>query len=162
MQEPSTDDLIASLGASIGIPNLRCDSARACQLVFDQRWVVTLLDDPSRARLTLNCPLGAAGHTQTLGKSALCAMLQANFMGQGLSGCVLSIAQDERAYLQIALSLQGSTPQSLSNALEVLLNQAEIWAERLSRPEASSPTLSTPVHAAAPAHSLPPWSRLRV
>lgn len=158
----STDDLISGMGASLHMPDLRLDAMRTCQLVFDQRWVVTLVEDPTRGRCTFNCPLGPAGHTVSLSSSALYGMLQANFMGQGLAGCVLSIAQDDRAYIQVAVPLQDCTTQAMLNALELMLNQAEAWSERLTQGETISPNRVTTVAAAAASPSIPSWNRQRV
>jgi hypothetical protein len=127
MNPHRANQLAAALGAKLGIDELCFSATDSCQLVFDQRWVVTLIHESSRQRITLNCPIGATGHCDHLSRGALLTMLKANFMEQGCPGASLSVGQDRRAYIQTVVS----TPEALDNALhtglEMLLNQAEHW-----------------------------------
>ena len=67
-------------------------------------------------------------------------MLRANFMGAGCGGGALNLAPDGRPHLQYQLAHSESNAQILLAQIENLLNQAEIWAERIQRGESSSPS----------------------
>ena len=154
MGRDEVDTVLADLGERIGIAGLRLDAAGACQLVFDQRWLVTLLHVPQQAGVALNCPVTAAGHAEQLGAKALRAMLRAGFHGAG-SGTTLAIGPDDRAYLQRLLPVTGRRGDALHQALEQLLDLAETWAERLGRAE-SDPSPPRGDSASAP------WAMQRV
>ena len=127
------NQLAAALGAKLGINELCFSATDSCQLVFDQRWVVTLIHESNRQRITINCPIGVAGHCDQLSRAALLAMLKANFMEQGCPGASLSVGQDRRAYLQTAVSMQEAADNALHSGLEMLLNQAEHWETLLAQ-----------------------------
>ena len=157
----TADALINALGCSLQMPSLCFGPERTCQLVFDQTWVVTLIDDSAREHITLICPLGPSGHANTLSPSTLTAMCQANFMGQGVAGMVLSIGQDQRPYLQAAAATANANVQTLNNCLELLLNQAELWSVRLNRGEPHSRSAMPSETTVGPA-SFSSWARQRV
>jgi hypothetical protein len=127
----SAEELLSDLGRRMGLPALRTNAAGVCQLLFDQRWLVTLVHSGSSPCMGLQCPITAPG--AQLGESGLLAMLQGSFLGAGAGGCTLCIGPDQRAYLQCFLPLPAQ-PEQLSRTLEQLLNHAETWAERLSHP----------------------------
>lgn len=133
MNPHRANQLAAALGAKLGINELCFSATDSCQLVFDQRWVVTLLHESHRQRITINCPIGATGHCDQLSRPTLLAMLKANFMEQGCPGASLSIGQDRRAYLQTVVSMQETDDNALHNGLETLLNQAEHWETLLAQ-----------------------------
>jgi hypothetical protein len=148
MEPRPVESLLAELGERLGMPGLRLDAGGACQLVFDQRWLVTLLHERSAGRLSLYCALGPAGQPEHLGTQTMADLLRANFLGQGCAGGALSFGPDGRAYLQLSLNLADAGAQDLHNRLETLLNQCETWSERLQRGEGSGQT--------APAAGRPP------
>lgn len=131
MLQPDIDKLLSELGFSLGIAGLCFGHAASCQLIFDRYLVVTMIHDRANERITLNCPIGQAEQVESLSRQTLLAMLQANFMCQGCPNATLSCAEDKRAYLQIAIPLSDSSRCDLRGALEMLLNQAETWSERL-------------------------------
>ncbi len=131
MLQTDVDKLMAELGSSLEIEGLRFNHAASCQLVFDQSLVVTIIHDRASGCITLNCPVSHADQFERLNKQTLVAMLQANFMRQGCPNATLSFAEDKRAYLQSAIPLSDPSHCNLSGALELLLNQAEVWSERL-------------------------------
>jgi hypothetical protein len=155
------DVLITDLGASLGMGDLHFSPAGSCQLVFDQRWVVTLIVDSVRRQITLNCPVSQADQADQLSRPTLLAMLQANFMGQGCVRATLSMGSDQRAYLQTAVSLGEAARSPLHGALELLLNQAETWSARLTQGHAA--LAPSPVSARSrSAGEAAPWARQRV
>ena len=155
--------LIADLGSSLGMAELRFSPAGSCQLVFDQRWVVTLILDSARAQITLNCPISLADQADQLTRPTLIAMLQANFMGQGCVGATLSMGTDQRAYLQTAVGLQDASRSPLHGALELLLNQAETWSARLTQGHGAQPLLPSAASSRSrSAGEAAPWARQRV
>lgn len=161
MSDNPADPLIAELGARMGMAGLRLGAAGTCQLVFDQRWVVTVIADSHRNRFLLNCPLCTPQQMDQLPAAVLRTLLEANFMGRGMGGpqLSLSIAPDRRAYLQFQLFWQEAAHGGLHNALELLLNQAETWAARLAQPPSGGAALESLVARSA---SAPDWSFQRV
>ncbi len=125
------NELLAGLGQHLGMQGLRLDEAGCCQLVFDQRWLVTLMHQSAINRIALHCPFSSAQSAQGLGHAALLAMLQANFLGRGTGRCHLSICTEGRACLLLELALAETDNSVLVHALEQLLNQAETWSQWL-------------------------------
>ena len=134
---------LVELGQQIGIPNLCLDSAGYCQLAFDSRWLVTLLHASATQLWTISCFLAASG--KVISVDAQLAMLRANFIGAGCAGGIMSIAPDGRPCLQYRLVGGETSGGILLAAIENLLDQAEIWSERVQRGE-SPPTRSNPTH----------------
>jgi len=159
MRDSNADQLIADLGERMGVPGLRFGNAGTCQLVFDQRWVVTLVLERGTGRILLNCPLCPPLQADGLPAPILRAMLEANFMGRGIAGAMLSIAPDRRAYLQIQLPLREAGEAGLRDVLESFLNQAETWAARLE--VAPDSTIAQPEVKRA-SHTQPAWAMQRV
>ena len=129
MTTSTIKELLTSLGQHLGVGSLQLDEASCCQLLFDQRWVVTLIHQGALGRIALNCPLGSAQSAQALGAGALRAMLQANFMGRGTGRFQLSICPEGRIFLTLELALTEADSGVLVHALEQLLNQAETWSQ---------------------------------
>lgn len=153
MSRENAQAALATLGERLGIPGLRLSPEGICQLVFEQRWAVTLVHDAALHQLVLHCPLCAPAQASALSAATLRGLLQANFMGQGCGGGQLAMAPDERIYLQWTVALADAA--SLDNALESLLNQAERWSQRL---QAGDP----PAAAADPAPHPPVWAMQKV
>lgn len=131
MTQTELDNSIAELGLSLGIAGLCFDNEAKCQLIFDQHLVVTMIHDRVSASITLNCPVCQADQFEGLSRHTLIAMLEANFMSQGCPKATLSFAQNKRAYLQTSIPLNASLQSNLRGALELLLNHAETWSERM-------------------------------
>lgn len=129
------NELLQGLGQRMGLLDLKLDESKTCQLLFDQRWIVTFSHAVAIGSLILSCPVAGPSSEDSLARPELLAMLKANFVGQ--SECVLSIAPDHRPYLQRVLALSGTDVSAVHNALESLLNQVETWSERLARPGSS-------------------------
>lgn len=163
METHRADELASALGAQLGIPGLCFNAARSCQLVFDQRWVVTLIHDATRQRVTLNCPLAGAEQCRQLSRQTLLAMLQANFMEQGTPGATLSISHDQLAHLQTTVLLHEAIDNALHNSLELLLNHAETWSIRLLQGLGNTEPTTLPDHpSTSRAAATPGWARQRV
>lgn len=126
---PGAQEVLAGLGARMGIPGLRLDADSSCQLVFDQRWVVTLVFAAARSRWLLSCPLAERHGAITPGSQV--AMLRANFLGSGSGGGWLAVAPDGRPFLHMQVSQSEASETVLLDVVESLLNQAERWTERL-------------------------------
>ena len=129
MTTSTINELLAGLGQHLGMQGLRLDGAGCCQLVFDQRWLVTLMHQGAISRIALHCPVSSAQSAQTLDSAALLAMLKANFLGRGTGRCQLSVCTEGRACLLLELALAETDSSVLAHALEQLLNQAETWSQ---------------------------------
>lgn len=127
MNQDQAQAAVLWLGQQMGLPTLTLDAQGSCQLVFDQRWVVTLLHDGAADALGLHCPLGEPGQAPRLPSRVLCQLLSANFMGQCTGGMHITLAPDQRLYLHASWPLtQAHT--ALHQRLELVLNEAERWA----------------------------------
>lgn len=125
------DAAIAQLGQKMGV-NLQLDDNRACRLVFGERLGVdfeapTALPD----HLIMTCVVGADVFPHSR-ETVLESLLQANLFGRETGGGVLAL-DDERGevVLQRSLAMNQSNVQDLLIALELLLQSAEIWVDRL-------------------------------
>lgn len=160
MSEALVHQLVADLGAHMGMAGLKLGAAGSCQLVFDQRWVVTLMSESGNSRFLLNCPLCTADQGSGLSGGMLRTLLEANFMGRGTAGAMLALAPDGRAYLQLSLSWDDASRGGLANRLEALLNQAEVWATKLA--EAPPERFGLESALARPGAATAPWAFQRV
>ncbi len=135
MARQLADGLLHDLGRRLGMEGLRLDDAGACQLLFDQRWLVTLLHLPGPGWIGLHCPVSAAGAAPALSQTVLLAMLQGSFIGRGAggAGATLCVGPDQRAYLQQVMGLEGTGSERLEQAIEQLLVHAQTWSQRLLR-----------------------------
>ncbi|MDK2124078.1 type III secretion system chaperone [Parachitinimonas caeni] len=122
--------LIADFGSLIGIPTLCLDERGSCSLVFDQKYRVTLALDSARGRFVLHCEVAAL--PVGLGKSALLALLQANYLWQGAQGATLSIdPPGQSLVLMYSVALAGAARDDINHAVESLLDAADIWSRYL-------------------------------
>lgn len=155
MSDERAQATLALLGERLGLKGLRLNASGACRLVFEQRWVVTLVHDVALRQIVLHCPLCAAPQAATLSPATLRSLLQASFMGQGCGGGQLAMAPDGHVCLQWAVAL-ADADEALAPALESLLNQAERWSPRLQAGDPAAP-------AAGEAETLPPaWTMQKV
>jgi len=140
MERDAADPLLSELGCLIGLPALRFDAQGCCQLMFDERWLVTLVRHEPRRSWYLHCPISEADATQQLDTSVLRTMLQGNFMGRGVAGGTLAIGQDRQACVQCELPFAEADARSLLDAVERLLASAQAWAGRLRSSEDGRPS----------------------
>ena len=120
--------LLSEMGQLLGIPDLTPSSEGVCQLAFDGRHLVQIVDIGVRDHILLSCPVGPGKITAE--QAFLVA--SSNFM-QAAGGAVACVAPDGRLMLQLGISralCQGST---LLSAIEALLNNVETWQVKLSR-----------------------------
>ena len=154
MKSSTTAELLAYLAGHLGMPGLRLDVAGCCQLAFDQRWLVSIIDQGAFGRIALHCPISAVHSASALTSSAMLAMLQANFMGRGTGRCYLAVNPEGRVCLVLDLALTETDASVLVNALEQLLMQAETWCEWLERKSEALalPLLNTAIRPASLEH----------
>lgn len=137
MSRAAADSLITKLGSRLGMESLRLDSNGCCQLLFDQRWLITVIYDAATAKLWLCCPFSPPGAADSLEPSQLLSLLRANFMGNGTAGGILSMGPDQRTTLQLNMEVVQADVGMLSNALELLLNRADQWAQWMEQVQTS-------------------------
>ncbi|HZY20482.1 MAG TPA: type III secretion system chaperone [Ramlibacter sp.] len=122
---------LRDFGERLGMPGLRLDDQGCCQLLFDQRWLLTLALEPGGAGLWLQCPVTLPGQAEALGGAALMSLLRASFLGGATGGVGSGAAAgpDGRIYLQRPVPLADGA--ALHHAVERMLDLAETWSERL-------------------------------
>ena len=110
------------------MPALAPGDDGVCQLVFDGRHVVTIVNFRARDHILLSCAVSSSGITAAL------AMLMAssNFM-QAAGGTVACMAPDGRLILQLGVPQADCQAAGLLSAIECLLDQVETWESNLSR-----------------------------
>lgn len=120
--------LLSDVGQLLGMPALAPGDDGVCQLVFDSRHVVTIVNFRARGYILLSCAVSSSGIT------AAQAMLMAssNFM-QAAGGTVACTAPDGRLTLQLGVPQADCQATRLLSAIECLLDQVEIWESNLSR-----------------------------
>ncbi|MBS1196613.1 MAG: hypothetical protein H6R18_398 [Proteobacteria bacterium] len=155
------DVALGELGAKIGIPSLKFDSAGCCQLAFDSRWLVTMIHAPAVQRLVLSCLLSSSDGLNNA--RTLVSMLRANFLGSGCAGGSLGVSPDGKPCLQYQLAYAELGEQVLLARIESLLDQAELWSERLQRGESdSAPGAEKTKHGLIDGGLAPSWMLGRV
>lgn len=140
---------LALLGERLGMQGLALSASGICQLVFEQRWMVTLVHDAALHRIVLHSPLCSATQAQGLSMGMLRGLLQAGFMGQECGGGYLAMDPDGGVCLQLGVAVNDAS-EALPQALETLLNQVERWTGLLQAEDA------------APAPELPAWAVQKV
>ena len=120
--------LLSETGQLLGMPSLAPSSEGVCQLAFDGRHLVQIVDVRARDHILLSCFIGSEKIT------AEQAMLVAssNFM-QAAGGAVACATPDGRLMLQFGIARTACQASLLLSAIEALLNQVETWEAKLSR-----------------------------
>lgn len=110
------------------MPALAPGNDGICQLVFDRKHLVSIVDVNARDHILVSCALGPSDMT------AANAMLMArsNFM-QAAGGAVACTAPDGRLMLQLGVPQTGCQAARLISAIESLLDQVDMWESKLSR-----------------------------
>ena len=121
--------LLADVGQLIGIPQLAASDDQACQLVFDGRHQVHIIDVPTRGHVLVSCAVGATNITsdQAL-EAARCNFMQA---ANGIIAC--ASPRDGRLLLQFGRPRNEVSANDLLTAIEALLQQVEAWEVKHSR-----------------------------
>ena len=140
--DPQAAIHLAEFGKLIGISRLQLDTTGCCQLTFDKRWLVTLIYLPQTRQWRLSCFLAAS--SELISGNVQSAMLRANFLGSGCAGGCLAVSPDGRPSLEFQLPDNNADGNVLLAAIENLLDQAEIWGERIQRNESSQVTGAPP------------------
>ncbi|MCW0211145.1 CesT family type III secretion system chaperone [Achromobacter veterisilvae] len=129
MSDPFFARILSELGQTLGIPALAPSEGGLCQLAFDGRHLVQIVEHGARAQILLSCAVGG----KMDGAQALLAA-QANFMQAG-GGVVACAAPDGRMHLQLGVARADCRADNLMAAIDALLNQAEAWEKRCARAE---------------------------
>lgn len=145
------DNLLADLGAEIGIADLGADEDNRCNLLFDEVAVSLELSEDGAALYIYSL----LGHVrQDADTAQLAALLDANFLFSGTAGAALGV---EKASGSIVLArserLPGMNKPLFLAVLEEFVNLAEFWQQRLTQPfettgEAPGPPQSIQDHSA--------------
>ncbi|WP_231570345.1 type III secretion system chaperone [Achromobacter sp. RTa] len=129
MSDPSFARMLSELGQMLGIPALAPSDGGLCQLAFDGRHLVQIVEHGARGQVLLSCAVGG----RMDGAQALLAA-QSNFMQAG-GGIVACAAPDGRMHLQLGVARAECRADTLMAAIDALLNQVEAWEQRCARTE---------------------------
>lgn len=134
MSDATISALISSLGQAIGIPALRPDARGRCQLMFDGELFVELHPSSAQSRWLIACTLRA----QRPQGSDLQALLQGNHLGAGFGGGWAAVDAQGCAVLHLPVAWPEATAPALLQAIELLLQHADRWQQRLAAGSATS------------------------
>lgn len=139
MSEDAVAAVISALGESIGIPGLRPDAHGCCRLLFDGNQVVEIHPSSAQGRWLLSCVLRGR---RADGPSELQLLMQGNHMGAGFGGGWAALDGQGQAVLHLPVPWTEATASVLLQAIEMLLQNAERWIQRLSEGVTGAVSLS--------------------
>lgn len=128
MSDSHFAQVLSELGQALGIPALAPAEGGLCQLAFDGRHLVQLMEHGARGQILLSCAVGGG---RMDGAQALLAA-QGNFL-QAAGGVVACAAPDGRMHLQLGIAREQCGALALLAAIEALLDQVEAWEKRIAR-----------------------------
>ncbi|MCY4155774.1 MAG: type III secretion system chaperone [Gammaproteobacteria bacterium] len=130
------DNLLAELGAAIGIPELCANEDNICKLLFDEVAVSLELCEDNES-FYICCALGQAGPDAN--PAQLAALLDANYLFSGTGGATLGVDKTSGSIVMIRSERLSALrqPQFLA-VLEEFVNLAEFWQARLLEPFTSA------------------------
>lgn len=133
MNDPRITDLLAALGAHVGIPDLEMNDDNVCRLVLDRSLVVDMEHLPGTNVLQVYSVVG--GHPEN--NLALChQLLAANLFGQGTGGAVLALDESRGEVLLVqTFDLSTVTPEVFVTTLESYVGYVSTWTEELLKAE---------------------------
>ncbi|AVO50580.1 hypothetical protein C6568_16065 [Melaminivora suipulveris] len=127
MSDADASALISALGESIGIPGLRLDAQGCCRLLFDGDQIVELHPAPAQGRWVIACTL----HGRRPEGEFVRALLEGNHMGAGFGGGWAGLDDQGRAVLHLPLAWAEASAAALLQAIELVLQHAERWQQRM-------------------------------
>jgi hypothetical protein len=141
------DDILSQLGSRMGLPDLRLDEGRACQLIFDGRVAVDIEAPPDEGGLVFLH--STVGIVRPEGHEALFQqLLEANLFGRGTGGAVLSVdGQRCEILLHRSLQIRQIDFSDFADALEQFIQYASHWMERLAQSHGAAPPSAAPLNA---------------
>ncbi len=148
MSEDAVAAVISALGEAIGIPALRPDARGCCRLLFDGDQVVEVHPAPAQGRWLLSCVLRGR---RADGLATLQVLMQGNHMGAGFGGGWAALDAQGQTVVHLPLPWAEASAPALLQAIELLLQHAERWTQRLSE-SAASPAQHLHPHHMASAH----------
>ncbi|MFJ3463715.1 CesT family type III secretion system chaperone [Achromobacter spanius] len=127
VSDPLFARILSELGQTLGIPALAPAEGGLCQLAFDGRHLVQLMDHGARAQILLSCGVGGK-----MDNALAMLAAQSNFMQAG-GGVVACAAPDGRMHLQLGVPRAECRANALLAAIDALLGQVEAWEKRCAR-----------------------------
>lgn len=127
MPSLSFSHLLSDVGRLLGIPSLAPSSEGMCQLAFDARHRVDIVNVTEREHVLVSCSVGPDKLTAEQAVLVACS----NFT-QAAGGVVACAAPDGRLTLQFGISYAVCQADTLLSAIEALLHQVETWEVNLS------------------------------
>ncbi len=122
-------ELLAALGAHVGVPNLVLNDDNVCRLVLDRTLVIDIEHLPDTNLLQVYSVVG--GHP---GNNAdIChRLLSANLFGRGTGGAILGLDEQRGEILLVQpFDLATATPDKFVATLETFVGYVETWTAEL-------------------------------
>lgn len=136
MNDPRITDLLAALGAHVGIPDLAMNDDNVCRLVLDRSMIVDIEHLPGTDVLQVYSVVG--GHPRH-NAELCCRLLSANLFGQGTGGAVLALDEQRgEVLLTQNFDLATVTPGKFVSTLEGFVGYASSWTGELLEAEAET------------------------
>jgi hypothetical protein len=134
--------LLAALGKTFGIPDLRPDDAASCTLSFDDH-VVTLQQDANGRSFTVLTEVGKLPAESSAARAQ--ALLAGNLFWARTGGATLSLLEATRGViLARQFNLDHLDAHAFETALGEFLNAADAWRAELAAPEGQSTAAAEP------------------
>lgn len=129
MNDPRITDLLAALGAHVGIADLEMNADNVCRLVLDRSLIIDIEHLPGTDVLQVYSVVG--GHPGN--NVELCLrLLSANLFGQGTGGAVLAL-DDQRGEVLLVqnFDLATLTSEKFISTLDSYVGYAATWTAEL-------------------------------
>ncbi len=125
------NQLLTSLGLTVGLPDLAFDGNGCARLLFDQRLAVDFEHDADTGSIHLYAVLGSSP-AQGSGEALYRRLLEGNFFGVQTQGAVLSIdtARGE-ILLSRTVDVDAASSADFERVIEKFLAAAGHWQEAL-------------------------------
>lgn len=125
------DQLLASLGLTMNLPDLRFDEHGCARLLFDQKLAVDLENDADNDCIHVYSVLGSAPHAGS-GEATLRKLLEGNLFGAQTQGAALAIdAPNNEIVLCRSFDIASASTQAFESFMEKFLTAVEHWLEDL-------------------------------
>ncbi len=127
--------LLADLGRTVGLEQLKLDENNYCCIVFDEKYYVSLDYDDSMGAVTLSCDLGKPDAKRL--EELYGRLLQVNYFWKETNNETMSLDGKRGHIFQLMhLSVANLDLSRFQERLESFINSAEAWSNIIQMPGA--------------------------